>query len=373
MTNATQFNEMGMLCPHAGGHITVEAVGDGHPDKVCDQISDAVLDAALAGDPHSRVAVETTGKTLVKLIGEMTTASELDLREIAMRVHREIGYADDEIGGIEIDVLQQSPDIAMGTNMLVRGAGDQGIMNGYAVATPDHEYMPIAYVLAQRLVRRLKEMRQSGTLPWLRPDTKSQVVMRNGVVTRVTIATQHTEDIDLPDLRRSVHENIIVPVVGDIDFDSCRINGTGKFVQGSFAADAGVTGRKIVVDAYGPRVPVGGGAFSGKDPSKVDRTAAYMARHIAKQIVANGMAIEAFVSLAYTIGYTDPDSVDVVVVGANPDFDFEKWVRDNFPLSPAGMIEYLGLTKPVGWSYQQTAAFGHFGRPEFPWEQIKSF
>lgn len=367
-------HEMNMICPQRGGHITVEAVGPGHPDKVCDQISDAILDAALLGDPNSRVAIETTGKSHIKVIGEMTTSTDIDLPELIMRVHREIGYRDDEVDGVQIDVVKQSPDIALGTNSEVKGAGDQGIMVGYAVDTPDYEYMPIAYGLAQRLIRRLVEMRTSGQLPWLRPDCKSQVVMHQGAVRGVTIATQHTENIPLEDLRAHVLDQVIRPVVGDIDPTACKINGTGNFVLGSFAADAGLTGRKIVVDHYGPWVPVGGGAFSGKDPTKVDRTAAYMARHIAKSIVANGMACEALVHLAYTIGQVNPDSVHVKVFDpAQPNFDFEGWVRETFPLSPAGMIEYLGLTMPNGWRYQYTAAFGHFGRLEFPWEAIKQF
>ncbi|KKW32012.1 MAG: S-adenosylmethionine synthase [Candidatus Uhrbacteria bacterium GW2011_GWA2_52_8d] len=364
-------SEMEMICPLRGGHITVEAVGPGHPDKVCDQISDAVLDAALADDPHSRVAIETTGKGRIKLIGEMTTSSVLDLRELTLRVHREIGYRDDEVDGVDIDVVQQSGDIAMGTNDEVQGAGDQGIMVGYAVNTPEYEYMPIAYALAQKLVARLDEARQAGTLPFLRPDNKSQVVMRDGQVVRVTIATQHTADVELGELRGAVYREVIVPVVGDVDFANCQINGTGRFVNGSFAADAGLTGRKIVVDQYGPWVPVGGGAFSGKDPSKVDRTAAYMARLIAKTIVADGMAEEALVHLAYTIGYTEPDSVGVrVFKPRDPDLDFETWIRENFPLSPGAMIKRLGLTTPSGWSYQQTAMYGHFGHTEFPWEQV---
>ncbi|MBI2474940.1 methionine adenosyltransferase [Candidatus Uhrbacteria bacterium] len=360
-----------MLCPQKGGNITVEAVGPGHPDKVCDQISDAVLDAALEGDPNSRVAIETCGKGRIKLVGEMTTASVIDLHELAMRVHREIGYNDDEVGGVDIDVVQQSPDIAMGTNVQRKGAGDQGIMVGYAVNTPEYEYMPIAYAIAQRLVQKLVEVREQGKLTCLRPDNKSQVVMKDGKVVHVTIATQHTDDVSIEDLREMVHRYVIMPVIGEVPFEACTINGTGKFVKGSFAADAGVTGRKIVCDAYGPWVPVGGGAYSGKDPSKVDRTAAYMARYIAKTIVARGMAEEALVHLAYTIGQTDPDSVDVCVYNpSDPEFDFKNWVRDNFPLSPGGMIDLFDLTKPQGWSYRETAAYGHYGRPQFPWEKV---
>ncbi len=363
--------DMCMICPQRGGNITVETVGPGHPDKVCDQISDAVLDAALAGDPNSRVAIETGGKTFITLIGEMTTASVIDLPELAMRVHREIGYNDDEVSGVHVDVVQQSPDIALGTNVQRRGAGDQGTMVGYAVDTPDHGYMPIAYHVARQLVMRLDHVRKAGTLSFLRPDNKSQVVMKDGKVVHVTIATQHTDDVSTEDLRHEVHKEIIVPVVGDIAFEACTINGTGRFVKGSFAADAGETGRKIVCDAYGARVPVGGGAYSGKDPSKVDRTAAYMARYIAKTIVARGMAEEALIHLAYTIGQIDPDSVDVCVYNpSDPEFDFERWVRDNFPLSPGGMIDLFDLTRPQGWSYRETAAYGHYGHPQFPWEKV---
>lgn len=364
-------SEMQMVCPMRGGHITVEAVGPGHPDKVCDQISDAVLDAALAGDPKSRVAIESTGKTRIKLIGEMTTNTQIDLVELAMRVHREIGYRDDEVEGVDVDVVKQSGDIAMGTNEEVQGAGDQGIMAGYAVDTPEYDFMPIAHTFARRLIRRLDEVRKEGTLSFLRPDNKSQVVMRDGRIERVTIATQHTDNVELSELRKAVYDHVIVPVVGDIAFNRCQINGTGRFVNGSFAADAGVTGRKIVVDQYGPWVPVGGGAFSGKDPSKVDRTAAYMARYIAKTIVVSGMAKEALVHLAYTIGFTEPDSVGVRVFGASDlGFDFEQWIRESFELSPSGMIAFLGLTRLEGWNYQDAAAYGPFGRSQFPWENV---
>lgn len=362
---------MGMLCPHNGGDMAVETVGPGHPDKVCDQISDAVLDAALKDDPNSRVAIETAGKSRIHLIGEMTTASVIDLRDLAMRVHREIGYRDDEVNGVDVDVVQQSPDIAMGTNSTVQGAGDQGTMVGYAVNTPEHDYMPIAYTMARRLVMHLDYVRRTGVFTFLRPDSKSQVVMKDGRVVHVTIATQHTDGISTEDLRRAVYDEVVIPVIGDIAFEACTINGTGRFVKGSFAADAGLTGRKIVCDAYGAGVPVGGGAFSGKDPTKVDRTAAYMARFIAKMIVVCKMAEEALIHLAYTIGQTEPDSVNVRVCNpSDQSFNFEHWVRDHFPLSPAGMIAHLGLAQPNGWSYREAAAFGHFGRPQFPWEQV---
>lgn len=348
----------------------VESVTDGHPDKVCDQISDAVVDAALVGDPNSRVAIETAGKSKIMVFGEMTTASKLDLVEIAMRVHREIGYRDDEVTGVLVDVLSQSPDIARINDLEKQGAGDQGIMTGYAVWNPEHEHMPTCVALAHKLTRRLRDVRRDGTLLWLRPDGKSQVVMRDGVVRHVTIAAQHTK-VELDELRASIHKHVIVPIVGDIDPKQCTINGTGAFELGGFAADSGLTGRKIVVDQFGPLVEVGGGCFSGKDPTKVDRTAAYMARLIAKTIVTKGMAKEAVVQLAFTINGLEPDSVDVQVGDpADSDFDFTAWARENFPLSPGGMIKYLGLTTPTGWRYQDAAAFGHFGRNEFPWEKV---
>lgn len=349
----------------------VESVTDGHPDKVCDQISDAVVDAALAGDPNSRVAVESAGKSKIMVFGEMTTKSKFDLAEIALRVHREIGYRDDEVQGVIVDVTQQSGDIALINDPEKQGAGDQGIMTGYAVWNPEHEHLPTCVALAHKLTRQLRDVRRNGTLSWLRPDGKSQVVMRDGVVRHVTIAAQHLKGVPLAEMRTLIHRHVIVPIVGDIDPKQCIINGTGAFELGGFAADSGLTGRKIVVDQYGPLVEVGGGCFSGKDPTKVDRTAAYMARLIAKTIVAKKMAREAVIQFAFTINGLEPDSIDVMVdEPTDASFDFTAWARETFPLSPGGMIKHLGLTTPKGWRYQDAAAFGHFGRPEFPWEKV---
>lgn len=357
--------------PQHADQRSAESVTCGHPDKVCDQISDAVLDAALAGDPNSRVAMETAGKSQYLLFGEMTTKSELDLPAIALRVHGEIGYYPEETHGVMVDVVQQSPDIAL-INTEDQGAGDQGLMYGFATWNPMFEHMPTPIMLAHALTNRLTEVRRNGTCSWMRPDGKSQVNLDDeGNVEHVTIAIQHKAEIDLPELRRQVYEHVIVPVVGDIGAEKCTINGTGAFVLGGCAADAGLTGRKIVVDAYGGGVPVGGGAFSGKDPSKVDRSAAYFARYIAKSLVAREMAQRALVELTFTINGFEPDKVRVWADGVrDSNQNLVKYVRENFPLSPSGMIKHLGLTTPNGWRYQDTAAGGHFGRPQFPWEKV---
>ncbi len=354
-----------------GGIQVVESVTNGHPDKFCDRVSDAILDAALAGDPNSRVAIETAAKSGVRVLGEMTTSTPIDIKAIVRRVWNETGYRPEDLRGVDVDVVRQSPDIALiNKGAGAQGAGDQGIMNGFAVWNPAHEHMPTCTAFARKLTNRLHEVRASGALPWMGPDGKSQVVMRGGAVTHVTIAIQHDREAPLEDIRREVFAQVIVPVVGDIDPKACTINGTGAFILGGPAADAGLTGRKIVVDQYGPGIPVGGGAFSGKDPTKVDRTAAYMARFIAKEIVRRQDANEAFVQLAYTINGVEPDAL-VVIADGRLDAALEAWVRKTFPLSPAGMIEFLGLTHPQGWSYEDAAAFGHFGRPQFPWEQAR--
>lgn len=369
---------MTMSCPLRGGSetSTSEAVTCGHPDKTSDMISDAVLDAALALDPNSRVAVEIAGKHSIWCLGEMTTGPELDeeeIKRIAMGVFvNDVGFRADEVTEVRVDIMRQSPDIALINDPEKQGAGDQGLMYGYACWNPDYEHMPTSHALALALCNKFTEVQKAGTLPWLRPDGKSQVVVNNGEVTHVTIAAQHYDVLTQEELHHAVHEHIIKPVIGDdFPFEKCTINGTGKFVLGGYAADAGLTGRKIVVDAYGGGIPVGGGAYSGKDPTKVDRTAAYMARYIAKTIVARKMAEMAMIGLSYTINGLEPDSVEVHVHNpADPDFDFEAWVRENFPLNPGGMIALFGMTKPQGWSYKETASGGHYGRPQFPWEQV---
>ncbi len=361
-------------------HIfTSESVTEGHPDKMADQISDAVLDAVLAGDPTSRVACEvlvTTGICLVA--GEITTKSIIDVPTLARKVIADIGFTDSAMGfdaktcGVLNVIQTQSPDIAMGVD--TGGAGDQGLMFGYA-CTETEELMPLPIVLSHKLARRLSESRNSGELPWLRPDGKSQVSVEyvNGVPTRVdavVVSTQHDDNISTEELRKEVKAKIIDPVIPAGMVDSAtkfHINPTGRFVIGGPHGDTGLTGRKIIVDTYGGMGRHGGGAFSGKDPTKVDRSACYMARYVAKNLVAAGLATRAEVQLAYAIGVAEPVSVNVNTFGTGV-LDEEKLVgliRAHFPLTPKGMIEHLDLRRPI---YRATAAFGHFGRNEFPWE-----
>ncbi len=372
--------EAGFFVADGIRHIfTSESVTEGHPDKMADQISDAVLDAVLAGDPTSRVACEvlvTTGICLVA--GEITTKSILDVPTLARKVIADIGFTDSAMGfdartcGVLNVIQTQSPDIAMGVD--TGGAGDQGLMFGYA-CTETEELMPLPIVLSHKLARRLSESRNSGELPWLRPDGKSQVSVEyvNGVPTRVdavVVSTQHDDNISTEELRKEVKAKIIDPVIPAAMIDSAtkfHINPTGRFVIGGPHGDTGLTGRKIIVDTYGGMGRHGGGAFSGKDPTKVDRSACYMARYVAKNLVAAGLATRAEVQLAYAIGVAEPVSVNVNTFGTGV-LDEEKLVgliRAHFPLTPKGMIEHLDLRRPI---YRATAAFGHFGRNEFPWE-----
>ena len=362
--------------------FTSESVTEGHPDKIADQISDGVLDAALAQDPLSRVACEallTTG--LIVVAGEITTNAHIDYQEIAREAVRKVGYTDASFGfdcntcGVLISIHQQSGDIAMGVDR--EGAGDQGMMFGYACnETP--EKMPLPISLARKLTRRLSDVRRSGQLAFLRPDGKSQVTVeyegdRPVRIDAVVISTQHSDDISTDDLRKAIREHVIDPVLpaGMVDAQTkYHINPTGRFVIGGPMGDTGLTGRKIIVDTYGGMGRHGGGAFSGKDPTKVDRSAAYMARHIAKNVVAGGLANKCEVQLAYAIGVADPVSVLVETFGTEkcdpaiiPDL-----IRSHFKLTPRGIIETLNLRRPI---YKATAAFGHFGRrlPEFTWEK----
>jgi S-adenosylmethionine synthetase len=372
--------EAGFFVADGIRHIfTSESVTEGHPDKMADQISDAVLDAVLAGDPTSRVACEvlvTTGICLVA--GEITTKSIIDVPTLARKVIADIGFTDSAMGfdaktcGVLNVIQTQSPDIAMGVD--TGGAGDQGLMFGYA-CTETEELMPLPIVLSHKLARRLSESRNSGELPWLRPDGKSQVSVEyvNGVPTRVdavVVSTQHDDAVSTEELRKEVKAKIIDPVIpaGMIDANTkFHINPTGRFVIGGPHGDTGLTGRKIIVDTYGGMGRHGGGAFSGKDPTKVDRSACYMARYVAKNLVAAGLATRAEVQLAYAIGVAEPVSVNVNTFGTGL-LDEEKLValiRAHFPLTPKGMIEHLDLRRPI---YRATAAFGHFGRNEFPWE-----
>ncbi|HWF88213.1 MAG TPA: methionine adenosyltransferase [Pyrinomonadaceae bacterium] len=370
------------MSSESGFLFTSESVTEGHPDKISDQISDAVLDAALTVDPKARVACETLVTTgLVVVAGEITTDAVLDYSKIARETIREIGYTHSSYG-FDCDTCavlsaldRQSPDIAMGVD--TGGAGDQGLMFGYA-CNETQELMPLPIQLAHQLTRRLSEARKSGELPYLRPDGKSQVTVeyRDGRPFRldaVVISSQHADDVTNEQLRSEIQKHVIEHTVSPelLDKDTkYHINPTGRFVTGGPKGDAGVTGRKIIVDTYGGYAPHGGGAFSGKDPTKVDRSAAYMARYIAKNIVAAGLADRCMVQLAYAIGVADPVSVYVNTEGSGrvSDSVLSKLVRDNFELTPRGIIESLNLRRPI---YKATAAYGHFGRHEdsFTWEK----
>src|SRR5579863_537675 len=368
---------------HKHKHLfTSESVTEGHPDKVSDHISDAVLDAVLAQDPTGRVACEvlvTTG--LVVVAGEITTTAIIDYDELIRKTVAEVGYDDALFGfdsttcAVMCTIKRQSPDIAMGVD--TGGAGDQGLMFGYACdETP--ELMPLPIQMAHRLCEKLSQVRRTGALTYLRPDGKSQVSVEYvaGKPTRidaVVISTQHGDDVSTEQLRADVRKYIIDPVIPQNMVDAktkYHINPTGRFVIGGPHGDTGLTGRKIIVDSYGGMGRHGGGAFSGKDPTKVDRSACYMARYIAKNIVASGLASRAEVQLAYAIGVAEPVSVMVNSFGTGtvPEDAMEDLIRANFPLTPKGIIDHLKLRRPI---YQKTAAFGHFGRSEdsFSWEK----
>ncbi|HNH34855.1 MAG TPA: methionine adenosyltransferase [Rhodocyclaceae bacterium] len=370
--------------------FTSESVSEGHPDKVADQISDAILDAIVAQDPHSRVAAETLCNTgLVVLAGEITTQANVDYIQVARNTIKRIGYDNTEYGidykgcAVLVAYDKQSPDIAQGVNKayddnLDQGAGDQGLMFGYACdETPS--LMPLPIYLSHRLVERQAMLRRDGRLPWLRPDAKSQVTIRyeDGkpvAIDTVVLSTQHAPDIELDKLREAVVEEIVKPVLpkdlvkGQVKF---LVNPTGRFVVGGPQGDCGLTGRKIIVDTYGGACPHGGGAFSGKDPSKVDRSAAYAARYVAKNIVAAGLASRCQVQVSYAIGVSQPTSVWVTTFGTGKvtDGTIAELVRKHFDLRPKGIVNMLNLLRPI---YEKTASYGHFGRdePEFTWESI---
>jgi S-adenosylmethionine synthetase len=370
--------------------FTSESVNEGHPDKVCDQISDAILDALLARDPESRVACEALIKTgLVVIAGEITSTARVEFGEIAKQVIRDIGYTTAESGfncdscAIVTAIERQSPDISQGVTAVQgkeQGAGDQGMMFGFA-CDETKEYMPFAIYTAHRIGQRLAEARKSGQLPYLRPDGKCQVSVeyRDGQPVRahtVVVSSQHTPDVSNSTLKAAIVEEVVKKVVPPEFLDKSTvyyINPTGRFVEGGPKGDCGLTGRKIIVDTYGGYGRHGGGAFSGKDPSKVDRSAAYMARYIAKNVVAAELARRCEIQVAYAIGVADPVSiaVDTFGTGVIPDERIAKLVRDLFDLKPASIIETLGLKRPI---YQRTASYGHFGRvPEagyFTWERV---
>jgi S-adenosylmethionine synthetase len=366
-----------------GRHLfTSESVTEGHPDKIADQISDGILDAILAQDPVARVACETLVTTgLAVVAGEVTTTSTFDTQHIVRSVIRDVGYTRAKFGydadtcAVLSALHEQSPDISMGVD--TGGAGDQGLMFGFACReTP--ELMPLPIMLAHKLVRGLSELRRAGGVSYLRPDGKSQVTVEyeNGRPLRVdaiVLSTQHSPDVAQDTIRTDLIERVITPIVPESMRDAKTkvfVNPTGRFVTGGPHGDAGVTGRKIIVDTYGGYAPHGGGAFSGKDPTKVDRSACYMARYIAKNLVAAELADRALVQLAYAIGVAEPVSVliDAGGTGRVPDEMLTELVRKHFALTPRGIMEALDLRRPI---YRKTAAFGHFGRtePEFTWER----
>jgi len=388
----------------AGRLFTSESVTEGHPDKICDAISDSILDALLAVDPKSRVAVETAVTTgQVHVIGEVTTSAKeafADINNIVRERILEIGYDSSEKGfdgataGVNIGIGRQSPDIAQGVDTAhetrvegagdpldLQGAGDQGLMFGYAIKdTP--ELMPLPIALAHRLARRLTEVRKSGVLDYLRPDGKTQVTVQYDGTTpvrldTVVLSTQHAAGIDLDNtLAPDIREKVVNTVLADLDHDTLDtsdfrllVNPTGKFVLGGPMGDAGLTGRKIIVDTYGGAAPHGGGAFSGKDPSKVDRSAAYATRYVAKNIVAAGLASRCLVQVSYAIGVAEPTSIMVETYGTGKvsNETLTALIRKHFDLRPKGIVNMLDLLRPI---YQKTAAYGHFGRdePEFTWE-----
>ncbi|WP_131110407.1 methionine adenosyltransferase [Sulfuricystis thermophila] len=368
--------------------FTSESVSEGHPDKVADQISDAILDAILAQDPHSRVAAETLCTTgLVLLAGEITTSANVDYQTVVRNTIKRIGYDNSEYGidykgcAVLVAYDKQSPDIARGVNAayddnLDQGAGDQGLMFGYACdETP--ALMPLPIYLSHRLVERQAMLRKDGRLPWLRPDAKSQVTVRYvdgkpDAIDTVVLSTQHAPEMPLEAIREAVIEEIIKPVLpsalvkGEIKY---LVNPTGRFVIGGPQGDSGLTGRKIIVDTYGGACPHGGGAFSGKDPSKVDRSAAYAGRYVAKNIVAAGLATRCMVQVSYAIGVAHPTSVWVTTFGTGKvsDTTIAELVKKHFDLRPKAIVTMLNLLRPI---YEKTAAYGHFGRdePEFTWE-----
>jgi S-adenosylmethionine synthetase len=363
--------------------FTSESVTEGHPDKVADQISDAVLDAMLADDPESRVACETMVTTGMAIIaGEITTDTYVEIPELVRSVIKDIGYTSSEFGfdadtcAVLLSLDKQSNDIAIGVDN--KGAGDQGLMFGYACKETD-VLMPLPITLAHRLTARLAEVRKDGTLPWACPDGKSQVSIQyeNGVpkaLDTVVVSTMHTDTVEQLELQEAVIETVIKPVVAQFEIDSSdvtyHINPTGRFVTGGPQGDCGLTGRKIIVDTYGGSAPHGGGAFSGKDPSKVDRSATYAARYVAKNIVAAGLADKCQVQVAYAIGVAEPVSLmtDTFGTGKVSDSELSKIVREVFELTPKGIITTLDLKKPI---YRATASYGHFGREEngFNWEK----
>lgn len=342
---------------------TVESVTSGHPDKICDQVSDAVLDECLRQDPKSRVAIETFGSHGLFVIGgEVTTRANFEAAKIAKDLYRKIGYKDQL--KVITNIIKQSPDIALGVD--TGGAGDQGIMYGFASdETP--EYLPKAVVLVHQLTKGLEELRRNKKISWLLPDGKAQVTFQNGKLKTVLVSCNHKKRVALKTIRAEITRKLIKPIVGDIRGVNILINPTGRFEVGGFTADTGLTGRKIMVDTYGGLITHGGGCFSGKDPTKVDRSGAYMCRFVAKNVVAKGLAKKCLVSVAYAIGRADPLMVHTINENGK---NLSSWVKKNFDFRPKAIIERLNLQTPI---YLQTAAYGHFGKPGLPWEKIEKW
>ena len=361
--------------------FTSESVTEGHPDKLCDLISDSILDECLKQDENSRVAVETfASNNLITVAGEITTKAVIDVESIVRNTIKEIGYdnKDTDIDyrtcEVRINIDKQSPDIAMGVD--IGGAGDQGIMFGYASSETEN-YMPYAINMAHKLAKRLTEARKNGEIKFIRPDGKTQVTVeyeddKPKRIETILVSTQHLETVSAEEVRKAVIENVINKVVPKEMIDEntkIYVNPTGRFVIGGPLGDTGLTGRKIIVDTYGGYARHGGGAFSGKDASKVDRSATYMLRHIAKNVVANGYAKKCELQVAYAIGVEQPMSIFVDTFGTNtiPEEEIEEIIKRNFDLTPKGIIAYLGLREPI---FTKTTNYGHFGKPELPWEKI---
>ena len=344
-------------------NYTVESVTSGHPDKICDQISDAILDAYLKIDGKSRVAIEVFGgHGNLTIGGEVTSKGKVDYIKIACKIYKEIGYTDNL--KISVNVVTQSPEIAVGVD--TGGAGDQGIMYGFATnETP--EFLPKGVVLAHKLAQKLEEVRKNKKIKWLKPDGKTQVTYTNGKLNTVLVSTQHNKEVTLAQIKKEITEKIINPLLSSSEKRTVKIlvNPTGKFITGGFQADTGLTGRKIMVDTYGGIIPHGGGCFSGKDATKVDRSGAYMARYVAKNLVASGYGKEVLVSVAYAIGMAEPLMIEAInEKGKN----LVEIVKKHFDFKPIAIIKQLNLDNPI---YLQTATYGHFGKKNLHWEKIK--
>jgi len=338
---------------------TVESVTSGHPDKVCDQISDAILDECLAQDPNTRAGIETFGNHgLLVIGGEVTTLANFDAEKIAKEVYKKIGYEKDL--KIITGIVKQSPDIAQGVD--TGGAGDQGIMYGFATNETE-KFLPTAVVKVHELAKGLENLRKNGNISWLKPDGKTQITVEDGKIKIILVSCQHDENVSQEEIKKELIEKLIKPIIGDIAGIEILVNPTGRFVQGGFEADAGLTGRKIMVDTYGGLITHGGGCFSGKDPSKVDRSAAYMCRFVAKNLVASGFANQCLVSVAYAIGKAEPLMVEAINEKGESLTDI---VKNNFDFKPKAIIEKLNLRQPI---YSQTSAYGHFGKDNLPWEK----